>query len=312
VRLAAPRSYLFNDADIEDYSERFVPLNPDLVPSGQLADLWRESGTRGGGVSASMLPVLAIETWPGMRRDRAAVDGTLHLAKPSPDWTPWASASHRRIATVAGIALSSVRVGYEMLARRDLCQFATVPCAVSLGRRRTYYRLATSLYRSEGQAFAPIRGSLLYGGHWTMLPTNAARHLYLVLAALDPVYDADVLGGILDGGTIEERRQRYAVSWGRLERFSGLSRRTLVEALGVLTTPLKNYPPYFERGGGSPYWYARQGPEWWWLPDFLNSSTKNIRENRARTWPEVADRLSRESRARLAIKKQKRRAVRVA
>lgn len=300
-----PLDFEFSESLREDYKKRHWEMPVHLVKSGRLAQLWRESGRRSGGVATSMLPVLAIETWLGKAHNRAEIDAALGLAPRSANWTPWASASHRRIARVSGIALSSVTVGFGILARQGLCEFATVRCETALGRRRTYYRMSKALYPAAGERFALMSGSLLYGGHWMVLPTNAARHLMLTLLTLDPVFDAESMEDSIGEDLVLERREKYAVSWAKLERYSGLSRSTLIESLGVLTSQVDDYKPYFERGGESPYWYARTDLTWYWNADFLNDGRKHFDATRARQWPEVAHRVAQDKRRRTLTRRRR-------
>lgn len=307
VPFRAPLGYEFSDKDREAYADRFYAMNPELITSGRYAQLWRESGKRGGGVATSMLPIIAIETWLGKKQDRRVIDGSSQLPDLSPLWTSWASASHRRIARVAGIDPKSVRVGYEILSRQGLCEFMTVRCDQSLGRRRTYYRLASWLYGGETggagkpKPFRPIYGDLFYGGHWMMLPTNAARHLYFVLAAVDPINQPEIMEGLMEAESLEDRRAKYYVSYAKLETLSGLSRSMLAESLNVLTSPIADngpYAPYFKRGGRAPFWYVRNQLGWHWNADHLNGESLDIAISRARQWPEVAKRLKGEKLAR--------------
>ena len=306
-----PARYEFSEADRERYAERFFRMSPELIHSGSFAELWRVAGRRGGGVATSMLPVLALETWPLKKQDRAQIDGTLGLAPSSPGWTPWASASHRRIAAVAGISTSSVRVGLRILSKQGLIEFATVQHAASLGRKRTYYRLAASIFAPQRARAAVIAGDLLYGGHWSMLPTNASRHLFLILAALDPVIDASQLAGAIGDEQVETLREKHCYSWGTLQQLSGLSHSTFVEAIGVLTRDIPSgssrpYLPYFHRGGEGPHYYARNRVTWHWMPAFLNKPRNDRQRSQDGTWPEVAERLKAEQRRRRTLARKRR------
>lgn len=79
VPFRAPLGYEFSDKDREAYADRFYAMNPELITSGRYAQLWRESGKRGGGVATSMLPIIAIETWLGKKQDRRVIDGSSQL-----------------------------------------------------------------------------------------------------------------------------------------------------------------------------------------------------------------------------------------
>lgn len=292
-----PQRYEHNERDRVRYGTRFWKFPVRLVKDGEVAKWWREQGKRGGGSIASTLPVLAVETWPGKPRDSAVLDRVKHLVAASdPFWTPYAALSHRRIATLSGTDKSTVARTFAWMSELGIAETTTVASKAAEGNRRTYFRLAERLFASEGEKFTKIGGGLVYLGHWQMLPTPAARHLYLVLAALDPVHDELALGDVAaDPFAAEVLRERHAVSWADLMELSGLSRRTLVEALDILTTPIfeqKTFP-LFDRGGSAPYWYARNATAatYRWNADFLNGPRDAIARSQKSHWPKIAVRI---------------------
>jgi hypothetical protein len=183
-----PKRYLFSDEDRARYQKRFWRMPRRLVTQGMWARLWRAEGTkRGGGVVTSVLPVLALHTFEGKKN----MDGDNAGTASEPGWTGWTYLSRRRIARLAGVDKDAATRAMRRLASLDLLQIRRVPRAKYEGGYQTYYRLAAELYPAvEGEdPYAEISGSLIYGGAWSVLPTAAARHVYLVLACLDQIGD---------------------------------------------------------------------------------------------------------------------------
>lgn len=182
-----PTRYLFSDEDREAYEKRFWRIPRRVVTDGTWARLWRAEGTkRGGGVGTSLLPVLALHTWKGKKNMDGANAGT----ESEPGWTGWTYLSRRRIARLAGVDKDAATGAIRRLAGLGLLQMRRVPRAKYEGGYKTYFRLSTKLYPVEDEEpYAEIRGNLIYGGTWSLLPTAAARHLYVVLACLDPIGD---------------------------------------------------------------------------------------------------------------------------
>src|SRR4029450_2198702 len=135
------------------------------------------------------------------------------------------------------------------------------------GGYKTYYALATSLYPQGDEAYAAIAANLFYGGTWFMLPSPACRHLYMVLACLDPIGDEDaylarieedIAGGwdrfadhldedigedeagadAIRAMLLAKRRASEPLSLCELEQYAGLRRSTVIEALQALTVPM--------------------------------------------------------------------------
>ena len=59
------------------------------------------------------------------------------------------------------------------------------------GGYKLYYRLSTRLYPQADEPYAVVPSNLIYGGAWALLPNPALRHLYLVIAGLDPIGDEE-------------------------------------------------------------------------------------------------------------------------
>jgi hypothetical protein len=302
-RFPDPKPWLFNAHDRKKYQESFWRCPVRLVNDGTWAKLWRTPGTiRGGGAVTSVLPVLALHTWP---EKEGATAG----------WTGWTYLSRRRIAILAGVDKDTATTAITRLRALGLLEIDKRPRAKYEGGYKTDYRLATSLYPQGDERYAQIPGMLFYGGSWFMLPSPACRHLYVMIACLDPIADEraylnriaeqtnenwGALGddedeAIEDDGKREiaikakilaKRRASEPQSISDLVRFSGLQRSTVVKALQVLTTPIfggadingVQYPPIAlllkgEASPRTPTWYApdRRAWVWYWKSDVLNS-----------------------------------------
>src|SRR5215510_10035112 len=98
--------WVFNEADRQTYADRFWRLPTRLVTEGLLAELWREAGTRrGGGIVTSLLPALALDTWPGQ-------------VGAEKEWTGPTHVPNQRLATLAGISRDSVTAACRRLVER--------------------------------------------------------------------------------------------------------------------------------------------------------------------------------------------------
>jgi hypothetical protein len=244
-----PRIWTFNEADRQAYAERYWRFPTRLVTAGVLAKIWRASGT-----VPSLLPLLGLHAWPTQLGAEAG-------------WTGWTYLSRRRLATLAGLNKSSVGLAFQQLVEWQGMELDRRPRSKYEGGHKTYYRLSATFYPREGEPYAVFPGLLAYNGSWSLLPTAAVRHLYLVLSALDPIRDemgylrrvnAD-LGGNWDRYADEDdwaisdptarevaiqakmlarHRASHPLSLRDLVTYSGLQRGTVIEALRVLLTPI--------------------------------------------------------------------------
>lgn len=260
----APRDWHFNDADREKYRSRFWKCPTALVKDGLWASLWREEGTkRGGGSVSSVLPVLALHA-------------RLDAGDAIPNWTHWTYLSQRRIARLAGVDKDTVAGVFRRLQELGLADLKREPRGPGEGGQRIRYRLSSKLFAQEGEDWVRIPSSLFYGGAWAVLPTAAARHLFVTIACLDPVRDEEAflkriaddhgnevpwedLEGRVSGEAFEygyedlwedhseeQRRMRFLAAYRAshplptavLVQHSGLSRSTIWEALRILTRPM--------------------------------------------------------------------------
>ena len=336
-----PEQWQFNDSDRQRHADRYWRCPTRLLHDGTWAHLWREEGTRrGGGAVSSVLPVLALHTWPGKREEG------------------WTYLSRRRIARIAGVNKDTATAAFRRLVDTGLMEVQRRPRARHDGGYKTFYRLAENLYPRGDEPYAALTGNLLYGGTWSMLPSPSCRHLYVVIARLDPISDENAYltkiqedhpSGLpiwdYEEGLEEEHagwweyapserdalarqaflatvRERQPLSITDLQRHSGLSRSTVIAALQALVTPIfgdratdqGKIPPIAliaqgrRPGPRKPTWFApdRRASGWFWNADFLRDP-EQVEAARRRHWPQFDAPEAQESRSR-----QKRRAPRAA
>lgn len=183
------QDYAFSLADQERYAKQRWHMPARLADGGLLAQLWREEGTRrGGGIVSSMLPVLALHTWPGARLGASWLKPAMR--ERAKGFAPPVSISMRRLARLSGVSLEGAAQAMASLERRGLLLREKVAASRHLGGPpRWQWALARTLYAQDGEAFVRIPGALVYGGLWMLMPTHATRHLYLTIAGLAPVRD---------------------------------------------------------------------------------------------------------------------------
>lgn len=293
-----PVEYVFTEIDCKKFSGRHYRFPCRLVTDGTWANLWQPSGKKGGGSIASMLPVIALNAYPG-----APSIAPPELPGPDSSFTPWASLGIRRLAKLSGLSEKTAASGMKALARVGLAEVRTIPCHEAAGGRKTWYRLSVKLFPGPGEEFSMISGRMVYSGNWAFLPTAAARHLYLTLAALDPVHKEESLVVSMEGelGITEPEehaeklsgiRERKAVSWSALVGLAGFGRRTLAETLRILTAPVfDDSIPLVKVGGfaSGKRWYAidnAKRPEpWAFTLDYTNGTKPELAARRRKAWP---------------------------
>lgn len=292
-----PKTYEFSDFDREKYGKRHYQFPCRLVTEGHWSELWQPRGKRGGGGIASILPVLALQSYPG-----APTIAGNQVPAPSPGFTPWAYLGCRRLGTIAGIHYDSARRAMQDIARLGWAEIRTVSPA-GRGGHQVWFSLSEKLFPGDGEAFRVIPGDMIYSGTWGVLPTSASRHVYLTLAVLDPVRDEERLKAAFDDQhgidepeeqyqKIERMREASAVSQSELRRLTGMSRSTLEEALSILITPLfksRSIPLIrTHRGRTGSRWYSinSEGQTWYFVPDTLNE-TSGIEVVRRQLWPGI-------------------------
>jgi hypothetical protein len=315
-RYPDPQDWRFNDEDYQTYRERYWRCPVRLVREGFWAKHWRMPHTiRGGGAVTCLLPVLACHTWS---QSHDVTNG----------WTGWTYLSRRRMARLAGLNKDTATNTLQQLVTLGLLELEPRPRAKYEGGYKTYYRLATVLYPQGDEPYATIPASLFYGGMWFILPSPACRHLYVVLACLDPIGDEaayleriatdisnewsvladrleidsedfeddEVLEATVKATLLAQRRQSAVVSLTEMEGYSGLQRSTVTEALQVLTTGIFDNRTISLMTKGqapprTPTWYApdRRAWAWHWKSEFLNAPERVIAEQH-QLWPYLVQR----------------------
>jgi hypothetical protein len=303
-----PGEYLFSETDRDKWTKRDYRFPCRLVTNGDWATMWRPRGKRGGGAIASVLPVLALSSYPDApTRERP------DLPPPDDAFTPWAYLSCRRIGTLAGVNYDTARRAMHDLAFLGWAELRNISGQHGRGGHEVWYRLSRQFFAGNGEQWRSMSGHLIYSGSWAVLPTSAARHVYMMLMALDPVHNEDKLVAAFDEqhgiGDPEEQelkiaqlRHSKAPSRAQLLSLSGLQRSTLDEALSILLAPLftKNAIPLVRTGrGNGSRWYSldSRAPEWRYEPDFLNARG-SIDSLRRQLWPMIERRKVRPSKRR--------------
>jgi hypothetical protein len=155
--------------------------------------------------------------------------------------------------------------------------------------RRTLYRLSTRVFPGPGEtAVVTLAGRLFAGGTWALLPTPACRHLYVVIACLDPVRNEEAyfqhkLRALIRAAKkglgkhrpdelaastklqarvrrevmARRRAEEEPVTLARLVEVSGLQRSTVAEALRILLRPMPAVLKVREQGSNGRE-YTRQ------------------------------------------------------
>jgi DNA-binding transcriptional ArsR family regulator len=224
---------------------------------GTLRTLWNTPGTGGHGKHAttSILPVLALHSWPEKRRKRD---------DDNPRWTPWTALPVRDIARLGGVLDETARGALDRLAAHGLLEQRHV-------HRVFQYRLSVECFArrygrvqrvsSTDDAFFKLPRILVHGGTWATLRPGE-QQLLLTIAACDPVHDeaayrsATALSDPEDD-PVASCRASVPLSLTVLQEQSGLSRAAVRRALTALGEAglIRSGPA--ERGGR---WYAVNWP----------------------------------------------------
>lgn len=212
-----PRSpYRFTARDLRKHAARYWKCPARLIESGQWAALWKGQSSRGSGAATSVLPVLALHTFPNPHQ-------------PEAKWTPRFRLTYRRLSALAGVNKSTIRPVFDRLVGLHYARLATrrIPHPnpeEESTRTQVSFRLSHDCYPAEGEAYTVLRASLFYSGLWASLPA-AARNVWLVLRCQGHWWPASA-SELADLGAI-----------------AGLSRATLTKALAVLRkTPVRGQP----------------------------------------------------------------------
>lgn len=255
------KQWAFNDADRQGWSRSHWQCPTALVED--LAEYWHiGSGTRGSGSVASVLPVLCLAVRP----------------RPGEDWSSWGYLSHHRIALLSGVCRDTVAAVFGALEKEGLLEHRHD----RVGRYQNRIR-----FRLLAEAFCPARepsidacgsfvkfyGNFIYGGLWSLLPTSAARHLFLAFLCADPVHDPRSFAHAITEGcqteramtearrVIMARRQPHALSFSDLVVLTGMTRPVVNNAVKILTTS------FVVQGKKARYvrreYQHPQGPNWY-------------------------------------------------
>lgn len=285
VKPAPPVEYRFNERDLTRFQTRFYSISRERVESGFLADIRHGlAGVERPGASC-VLPILALNSWP----------------KPGEQWSPSTYLSTRTIAALAGLDKNTTLRAMARLEEVGLLRMgARERMPQHGGAYRRPYQLHADCFPAKGHRFFRLPGTLFYGGTFAMLPVSAARHLLLVVAALDPLYDEAELREHMAGdydrdvdASIVRRRHESTATFSRLVELSGLAPSTTQEALRVLMQPVFHADkakvptiPLVRRATGKyglHYYVAHDSLTYHWDESLLNDRA-DVRSTRARYW----------------------------
>lgn len=254
-----------------------------LVHGGALAHLW----AAGHHAATSVLPVLAVHVLPDVHRGRGAA------------WTPRKHLSHRRIAALAGLtSVGSVGKALAALEDAKLVRRFRPPRGSTVAEA---VQVAATVHAHGDDEHLRVPASWFYGGLWPMLPTPAARLLFLALACADGVRHERVFLASYHGddpdGALRAERARHGVAAGELGAWTGLGADALGTARTALTMRAPGGPfrgqalvasgPAARLTDGRPRaWYTlnRAAASAVWPFDTLNGDADGINVARASAW----------------------------
>ncbi len=109
--------------------------------------------------------------------------------------------------------------------------------------------MAQRLYPGEGEEYAEFPAQLLYGGAWAVLPTHAARVVYVAVSLLDPIKNEVEFAGRNADGTpwfspdkapegFAAYRTQHPTLLTAIESACGIARRHIAPAIQVLREPI--------------------------------------------------------------------------
>lgn len=223
---------------------------------------------------ASVLPVLAVSTWPV---------GTA-------EWSRRATLSLVRIAALSGTSITTVRQVINYLKKTKILRSELISQGPSKWRVFSYRLHVPTCYAAKGDEFVRIRAELFYGGWWAFMPTHSMRQLYLTIAGLDPIRDERAYRKALDRqapdepkvsldyrAIIRQRRDDERYSLQALAEITGLSKPTVVKGVRLLRRRFRagdttfRYLKFGWRDTKGVRWYAPRRLNKWSLPiAFLN------------------------------------------
>ena len=182
------------------------------------------------------------------------------------------------IALLSGVCRDTVAAVFDALEHSGLLERRHD--AVGRYRNRVGFRLLAESFfpvwePSIGACdmFVKFYGNVIYGGLWSLLPTSAARHLFLAFLCADPVHDPRSFAHAITEGyqteramtearrVIMARRQQHALSFSDLVVLTGMTRPVVNNAVKILTTSFVvqgHKARYVRRGQQHP-----RGPNWY-------------------------------------------------
>jgi hypothetical protein len=286
----APTEHVWTDVEREIFEKKHWRMPHRLATEDVLKAVVDDGSRNGCPTASSLLPPLAMHVW---------------LSSPADEWTPFFAMSYRRLAALAGIDKNSVNGGLERLGDLQLLETRLGHThRRDGGKGRLEYRLHRSLFPQKAlrERFVQVPGNLVFGGHWALLPRASARHLLLVVAALDPIYDAAGLVELMEGDGREEasartlarrRRDFGSATLAVLAEKSGMEARTVQRAVDVLTRPVENFGPLVgsvDGAAGRTFYLNRDVAESvFWHPWVMNDRAERV-ETAARIWSPQAER----------------------
>jgi hypothetical protein len=133
----------------------------------------------------SLLPLYAVDQYPAQGER----------------WTRPITHPERHVAALVGIDRETVSLALEAGHEAGVWR---LDGNAQPGRRARGCSVSEECYRRSGEEYVKIPATLVYGGTWGLIPTPAARHLYLALAALDPIHDVEAYASHERDRLIEE------------------------------------------------------------------------------------------------------------
>jgi hypothetical protein len=274
----APVEYLFNPVDLDRFRNRFWRISRENAEAGFFSRIWRGADGVECPSASCILPALALNAWVPV----------------GAEWSPPVYLSHRTIAALAGVDKNSVARGMRRLEEVGLLRMGERErMARHGGAHRRAYQLSAECFPEKGQRFFKLPGGLAYGGALAMLPRASARHLFLVIAALDPLYDEEELRAHMadDAGrdveaSIKRRRHESTSTLSEIVGLSGLASSTAQEALQVLMAPVfgpTGKIPLVRRDRGAyglHYFVDAEAVFYTWSPSVLNDRGERARTRR--------------------------------
>ena len=163
-----PTEFRFSAAAFAAQRHRFWRLPERLVGSPLWPALWNAHPAL-----TAILPAFAMRAYP----------------REGSPFAPWVGVPVHHVATLCGLDKKTVSRALAAAASVGVIEREKVRHPYHPAAHMYRYRLSAELFARRDEPFVKIPAALLFGGCWALIPSSAARHLYLTLAALDPVRD---------------------------------------------------------------------------------------------------------------------------